>query len=650
MLEKIEKLKNDGKLTPYVHKQLVDKMAVCPEELKNRLIKDAVILSSIGVESEEDHKNFYYVFRHIRGIGEDLCGKHLDKEKLSRLSHIVFKNADKYPIDTIFNFYKAVANAFGELNISIRKIAYPRSTDDIRAQEPYNVYKWAQSMREIYALVHRGFGFSDAFNIITKDWDNMSQQKFKHWMRFYQEDAQNKYKTAAEEDERYYSDHSGAPLLPMDHLMAKLPPSPSASDVSQFVELNPAERAEEKKRREEEREERRQAKERAEAEQRREDVLKKIEAILGRLNSAERLISDPGVQEAMREGLDGGIVPLLRAVQDLKIQVQTAPARFAASSIFEDLIIRKGNILISDGFPKTGKCIKKWAQALTVDPMAGAGDEDEDAMKEFVQLLNYDIPEETEEEAKKVDDSDEAEDDQAEITVVAQAPPPAPVPAPLPEETPPTPEDVVVTPDMPMAEDVVPEIEVGDDVPTKKVTDLDVDLDSVTTADVVARLEVISNILKNREIPRQLSIIDLMMDRLGIASYFPALGEAQKSALESNQYMTTRIEEILSRLRGSLQPEEELDLVTTEGDAERTSDTLEAVKENLERAEEKEEELKEKRKQRREEAEVEESPPAVPIEMEELGAPVTVEKAPPARVAPAAPAAPAAPVPPAPIR
>ena len=74
---------------------------------------------------------------------------------------------------------------------------------------------------------------------------------------------------------------------------------------------------------------------------------------------------------------------------------------------------------------------------------------------------------------------------------------------------------------------------------------------NVTIDDVIARLEQVAILHKNRPVSRELSIVDLMMQELGIASYFPNLAEASKSALDSNQYVLTRIEDILAKLRGA---------------------------------------------------------------------------------------------------
>lgn len=73
-------------------------------------------------------------------------------------------------------------------------------------------------------------------------------------------------------------------------------------------------------------------------------------------------------------------------------------------------------------------------------------------------------------------------------------------------------------------------------------------LANIKLSDVIKRLQALSRVFKNREIARQLAIIDIMLDKLGISGFFPSLAEATRSALESNQYCQTRIEEVLSKL------------------------------------------------------------------------------------------------------
>ena len=85
--------------------------------------------------------------------------------------------------------------------------------------------------------------------------------------------------------------------------------------------------------------------------------------------------------------------------------------------------------------------------------------------------------------------------------------------------------------------------------PSLDVSDsIDEAFDNIKLTDVIKNLQALSRVFKNREIARQLSIIDLMLNKLGISGFFPALAEATRSALESNQYCQTRVDEILSKL------------------------------------------------------------------------------------------------------
>jgi hypothetical protein len=54
-----------------------------------------------------------------------------------------------------------------------------------------------------------------------------------------------------------------------------------------------------------------------------------------------------------------------------------------------------------------------------------------------------------------------------------------------------------------------------------------------------------------------------MMDKLNISAFFPSLAEASSKSLESNQYALTRVEDILSKLRGSVETPKHMELDLT---------------------------------------------------------------------------------------
>src|SRR5690606_5207867 len=100
----------------------------------------------------------------------------------------------------------------------------------------------------------------------------------------------------------------------------------------------------------------------------------------------------------------------------------------------------------------------------------------------------------------------------------------------------------------------VTEQEVEGDEGVEEIDDsFEAALANVTIQDAISHLEALVGIYKKREVPRQLSRLDIVMDELGLSSYFPSLGEAQSKALESTQYISTRLEDVLAKLKGSME-------------------------------------------------------------------------------------------------
>jgi len=169
-------------------------------------------------------------------------------------------------------------------------------------------------------------------------------------------------------------------------------------------------------------------------------------------------------------------------------------------------------------------------------------------------------------------------------------------------------------------------LEVADNVaevdatPSPEARDFDRIIDSafanVTVNDIVSKLKDIAKVYKTREIPRQLSIVDMMLDSKGWAAYFPSLSEAINKALESNNYISTRLDDILSKLEGGLEGKE-LDL---KGDNKSTSPEDEAFRQKLEMQEQKDKANKKMRKEQsdRELAESMQQPKETPeVDIEE---------------------------------
>jgi hypothetical protein len=145
-----------------------------------------------------------------------------------------------------------------------------------------------------------------------------------------------------------------------------------------------------------------------------------------------------------------------------------------------------------------------------------------------------------------------------------------------------------------VTEDDIAEPPKDEEAPLPDAKEFDAKVDAVfaniTVDDVVAKLEDLSKIYKTREVPRQLGIVDMMLDSLGLASYFPTLAEATNKALESNNYIATRLEDIISKLRGAMKTK---DVDLKGDDKEESSDIAQQLKSDREKEKQRKQQRKE---------------------------------------------------------
>lgn len=68
---------------------------------------------------------------------------------------------------------------------------------------------------------------------------------------------------------------------------------------------------------------------------------------------------------------------------------------------------------------------------------------------------------------------------------------------------------------------------------------------------IVDRLEGVSKKLKSRDTIRELASIDILLNEMGMASYFPEITDAQAKLIEAYGYSSNKIESIVAKLRGT---------------------------------------------------------------------------------------------------
>ncbi len=589
-----------------------------------------------------------------------------------------------------------------------KKDAYPNFEQYSHIPGQHNTKKWLNTVREIYRMEKDGGGRVQAIRQATSGWNIMETFDFLNWLKFYESGDHLKYKFA---NLWYENGEPGYFLQIKPDAQKQAEPPVTGRDID-FARDSVAEELTKN--------------------ERKQIIEKQRNKIIGRLDSAEKLLRSPDGQIFSGKEFES----LLEAIYELKKKIQMVNKVSTSTRLYEDMIVRQANVLQRNGFVRAAEMLYSVAQTpgqsagkldapddgkggagnvippatppddpsgaghpgapgglpsmgpgmpqnapsasapetgpnemSPTKPVPPAGDQGTTApvaeslplaappepkskgISEFLENMNTSKLTTTEdqgvaEDGLEVDDHinvAEAEDEllvsEAQVAPIDEPMTTSPAPAPL------NPAPVgapTLAPGAPAAPTAEEPLEVTEDEaitsPDKIVPEaggfddkVEALLKNVTIADIVNELENLAKVFKVREIPRRLALVDMMLDSKGLASYFPALSEAQNKALESNNYISTRVEDILSKLRGATVTEK----VDLGGEGEEvTSPEVAGIKGKLE-----DDAAKEKRrKQMRKEQEAAElagggkETPNVEI-AEDLGAPA----APPATPRPPGP-------------
>lgn len=483
------------------------------------------------------------------------------------------------------------------------KKAYPNMDYFMYVPGQHDTQKWLHAVKEIYYGEKNGLNRVVAVRKATNGWNVMETHDFLNWLKYYEEGAHLKYKFA----QNWYE--NGAPgyflHIKQDPKKEEVP-SVGGRDIDMARDAIADEMPQAEKKR---------------------IIEKQRNKIVGRLDSAEKLLrTHEGQLFAGKE-----FESLLETIYQLKKKVQMVNKLSTSTRLYEDMIIREANILNRRGFKKAAEVLFSVAQANNPpppgtgsnedtpplpppppEPEAGAGasgglpsvgpgmpqnppesapQENAPGISEFLKNMetgNIGVKDnQSSEDTLEVEDTLSVTDSDSAFMTVAQEvevpPPAAPVPAPAP---------------IPKVEEPleVEEKNIGEQT-SEKVKDFDNMIDSafanITINDIVAKLEDIAKIYKTREIPRQLAIVDMMLDSKGLAAYFPSLSEAINKALESNNYIATRIDDILAKLQGGIEGRD----IDLKGERQPASPDFDAMKQSLKNQDDKERARKKLRKE-----------------------------------------------------
>ena len=508
--------------------------------------KQAEFFNDIDIDSEDKLKKFHHISQYVPVLVRRALGRS-NQAVYSKVYEYLF-DSDWYNINSLYELQHKVIEALSVDN-SLNKYAYPFSISEDTPLETYNVQRWAQTLDQIILKV-RLFGEEKRNQIIleaTKDWNDMERKKFLNWTRYYTGNYNKLYRIALQNistenisipmGERnirinpvfQMGDGQSIPIEPVPGLIPEMPKpivpeSPKTNKEEQFEKVRAG--------------------------------------LIGRINAAIKILT----KRVGRQFAGKDFERLLNSFVALKRDIYL----LNNDSMLADVIARQEAILIKAGYADEAKMLVKIAQTAppplpfepsppgaetpVPPPMPGGNvpADSKEPKEAVIKAIKGMFPDTDKKENKKASWADvdspqvkavekiaeaiqimiEAALNGSAITItsankeyrlhkIAQRlnmidEPIRPVPH---------------TPNVFFPEDAI-----------------DKAFASVKISDVTKRLQALSNVFKNREIARQLNIVDIMLDKLGIAGFFPALAEATRSALESNQYCQIRIEEILSKL------------------------------------------------------------------------------------------------------
>ena len=613
-----------------------------PQDIRDGVLSDFDTMSQLGIDNDEDQNRFFLVRNHVPEIAHLIFKVKLNDPTALAVAAEVFRNKEKAPIGTLLQLIEATDLALKKMVPGhIRpKIAYPQP-GSISELPKYDIGRWVTATREIYGLISKGHNPDQAKKSVIGNWEAKEQMDYEQWLKFYKERTPEKYPKLAQDglflanlpigvDSLRARHRSGKFPNPIGDMRTELPGMPQG-DVNS-------------------------ARDKIEGQRRK---------LISRLNSAEKMLASMDGQ--LFAGDDQEL--MLKLLQDLKRRIQTANKLTSSSSLFVDQIYRAANLLKAKGKNGAAGFFYKLAQldpsgaspdvpgTTEIPSPEGNKDDTYQCLKEFFDNLERGVS----------DKDDTPEERKAERSHETPPLPPAPAGVPAVEAPPPTPQpsatqaaasievsDLIkiglgywhprskfaqeAPPPPPSPPDVPPNVveapPPAENTPEDNTEDvIDAALKGVSINDVVNRLEMLVSIYNKREIARQLAILDIMMDRLSLSSFFPALGEAMSKALESNQYIGSRLEGVLTKLKGSIEvpgASEWIEPKIVEMNPKTTN-----IRNNLQQKEDEEQKRKELRKQQdlakmQGAAGPDVGPAAVPVgESADLQKPVsTIERAP----------------------
>jgi hypothetical protein len=554
-------------INAFLKEQIENKIKNSNKKYKSYIFKEAYMLDKYGVSNNKSLKVFHYASQYVPIFLKNIFGEYNKKI----MSDVLFYIMSDYNNIKCSNDIKEKIIKYFSQSKFIKK-AYPNYGEDINPKK-YNLNKWKTALNDIIIREKLYGSFREAFDYITKDWRDMDEKlDFNNWVKDQKRGINKLYRIA-------YSDN----MLEFQHIPGLT--SNVKKDTEDYSKSTKS----------------------------RDEIVK--QKVLGRINSIKKILSTrdgphllgKDYSKIMKSILDleGDILGIRTAsmIQDVIYRTANILKESECDENILQYLNKTAQMPSLDDMnlddPMSSETSKTNESKSTDD--AGDGklaldtfiervrgypspDMNPNKIKEKFDDIIENFKEKTSSHkwyninTKEVLELEEISENISKIARLVKFAKNRDNRIKLaqdvsPEITTDTPPDTFV-PDKPEEEipietidpktiapeeaKVKPEKE-NQQIKPSSVDKLDMEaiFPNIKISDVVDRLKALSKVFQNREIARQLSIVDLMLDALGLSGFFPSLAEATKSALDSNQYCQSRIEEILSRLISSVNDEGE---------------------------------------------------------------------------------------------
>jgi len=425
MSSNITKHYEDGKLNDYMYNKLLKALEKgSNNKLEEELIQDGKNASDFGVLNDKDYNTYFFICNLIDDILEDTFGTRLDENKKKDLIRHVFsyKNNEKYNLSNLVDLRLAIYEWFCK---NISKKAYPNTAGKNDRNPVYNVDKWIEVLKNIYACVHnKKMDKDDAIKYFTQAWDSDERYSFINWLRYYEAGNTEKYNVKNAKLTKQAEDIDFA--IPQSWARQSTTPYMSTQKIEQKTN--------------------------------KEKEIEQAKYIKMKMRS--RLLAFKKLLDKYNDVLPKqNLENIYNEIHKLDVSI----SRLDVYASMQDCIIRSANIIRKCGFSEGAEFLEKVAETPATE-----------------QEIMQSVP-------KGISDQ----------------------------------------------------------------TNLPQGAKSLSIKTIIDRLEGVSKALKSRDMIRELASIDILLNELGLASYFPDLSFAQAKLIESFGYSSNKVEDIIAKLRGS---------------------------------------------------------------------------------------------------